>query len=267
MGNLTACLLHAFRVWDRPTRIAFTLALVLLGISIALAFFGPLDVRQPALIGAGGLFIVSQVLIMWGNRNMVTPYTRAQHAFLEGDFQSARDLLDAVRSNGKADVRDLTLLGNTYRQLGQLDASEDSLTEALRLRPNHHFPLYGFGRTLLIQGRYTEAVDTITRALEAGAPPVIQVDLGDAYFRQGVWEEARVTLKGVRPLVIEPHRALMVDYLLYRLEQGEPPAPAIIEAGLPYWQAESERFRHTPYGQALVDDVRQLQTLGGRANV
>ncbi len=266
MGNLTARLLSVFRAWDRPTRTALVMALVLLGISLLLALFGSDNVRQPALIGAGGLFIVTQVIILWGNRNMVTAFTQAQRAFLAGDFETARHLLEAVRSAGKADIRDLTLLGNTYRQLGELDASEESLTEALRLRPNHHFPLYGFGRTLLVLGRYKEAVDMLTRALEAGAPPIIQVDLGHAYYRQGMWEEARVTLKGVRPLVVEPHRALMVDYLLYQLEQGEP--PALVEVGLLYWHAESERFRQTPYGQALADDVRRMQTLGGnRADV
>jgi tetratricopeptide (TPR) repeat protein len=261
VGNLTAHLLRLFLAWDRPTRIALALSLVLLAMAVAFAVFGPSNIRQPALIGAGGLFIITQAIIMWGNRNMVTPYTQAQRAFLTGDFETARQLLEAVRASGKADMRDLTLLGNTYRQLGELDASEDSLTEALRLRPNHHFPLYGFGRTLLVQGRYSEAIDVLVRALEAGAPPIIQVDLGHAYYRQGMWEEALVALKGVKPLVIDPYRAFMVDYLLYQLEQGE--LPALVADGLVYWRAESERFRQTPYGQALADDVRQLQTLGG----
>jgi tetratricopeptide (TPR) repeat protein len=263
MGKLTARLLRALRAWDSPTQIALMLALALLGITLLVALFAAPDMRQPALIGAGGLLIVTQIIVMWGNRNMVTPYTQAQRAFLEGDFETSRHLLEVVRASGKADVRDLTLLGNTYRQLGNLEASEDSLTEALRLRSNHHFPLYGFGRTLLIQGRYAEAVDAITHALEAGAPPVIKVDLGDAYFRQELWDEAWSALEGVRPLVVEPHRALMVDYLLYRLGKGDAPAPDLIESGLPYWRAEAERFRQTPYGQALAADVRHVQTLGG----
>jgi tetratricopeptide (TPR) repeat protein len=263
MGNLTARLLRALRAWDRPTQIALVLALALLGITLLVALFGASDLRQPALIGAGGLLIVTQIIVMWGNRNMVTPYTRAQRAFLEGDFETARSLLETARASGKADMRDLTLLGNTYRQLGNLEASEDSLTEALRLRPNHHF-----GRTLLIQGRYAESVDAITHALEAGAPPIIKIDLGDAYFRQELWDEAWGALKGVRPLVVEPYRALMVDYLLNRLGKSDTPAPHLIEVGLPYWRAEAERFRQTPYGQALAADVRHLQTLGGgRADV
>jgi tetratricopeptide (TPR) repeat protein len=216
----------------------------------------------------GGLLIITQIVIMWGNRGMVTPYTKAQRAYLAEDFVTARQVLEVLHANGKADYRDLTLLGNTYRQFGYLGKSEEVLTEALQLRPNHHFPLYGFGRTLLVQGRYAEAIDALQRALAAGAPSVVQFDLGDACFRHEEWEQARRVLEGVTSLTEEPHRALMAAYLLYRLEAGEPPSAELVEAGLSYWRAECERFRQTSYGQALANDVRYMQTLGGgRADV
>jgi tetratricopeptide (TPR) repeat protein len=196
---------------------------------------------------------------MWANRGMVTPYTQAQRAYLAENFEAARDLLEALRMTGKSDARDLTLLGNTYRQLGQLEASAAVLREALELRPNLHFSLYGFGRTLLVQGRYTEAVDTLRHALEAGAPLVARFDLADAYFRQGLWEEARAMLQDIR--VEETYRLLMSQYLLYRLEVGGQPTPELIQSGLSYWRAHAERFRQTPYGQALADDIRHMQTL------
>lgn len=269
LGTITVRLLRAFRAWDRPTQIALVIALALLVAMGALAASGPLEWRPFAVIGAGGLLIVMQVIVLWGNRGLVAPYTRAQRAYLAGDFDTARSVLEAVRVGSKADMRELTLLGNTYRQLGQCDKSEEVLTEALRLRPNHQFPLYGFGRTLIVQGRYPEAIDAITRALEQGAPPVAQFDLGDAYFRQGLREEARAALGAVRPILEESYRALMADYLLYQLDGGKPPSPALIDAGLPYWRAEAERFHQTPYGQALADDVRHMQTLlgGGLADV
>ncbi len=268
MGLFTARLLRAFRAWDRPSQIALAAALTLLVVTLSVAAFGSAELRQLALIGAGGLLIITQIIVMWGNRGMVTPYTRAQRAYLAEDFETASELLEALRIDGKADFRELTLLGNTYRQLGQLGKSEEVLTEALRLRPNHKFPLYGFGRTLLVQGRYPAARDAFRRALEAGAPLVVQFDLGDACFRHEAWEEARRVLAGVSSVVEEPQRALMTVYLLYRLDWGEPPSAALVEAGLPYWRAEAERYRHTPYGQALANDVRHMQTLGGgRADV
>jgi tetratricopeptide (TPR) repeat protein len=263
MGRFTARLLQAVRQWDKPSQVALALALALLVVMLLVAAFGPPGLRQPALIGAGGLLIITQLIILWGNRGMVTPYTKAQRAYLDEDFETARQLLEGVRASGKADFRELTLLGNTYRQLGEVNLSEEVLTEALRLQPNHHFSLYGFGRTLLVQGKYTEAADAISRALAAGAPSVVQVDLGEAYYRQGLWDEARAALEEVTSLVEAAHRRLMADYLLYRLDHGEPPSEALIEAGLPYWRAEVERFRLTPYGRALADDVRRLQTLGG----
>jgi tetratricopeptide (TPR) repeat protein len=268
MGQFTARLLRAVRAWDRPSQIALTVAFTLLVVTLSAAALGPPELRQPAIIGAAGLLIVTQIIIMWGNRGMVTPYTRAQRAYLAESFETAVVLLEALRAEGRADYRDLTLLGNTYRQLGQLEKSEEVLTQALQLRPNHHFPLYGFGRTLLIEGRYAESIDAFRRALAAGAPLVVQFDLGDACFRLERWEEARRVLEGVTSLTEEPHRALMAVYLLYRLEWGQPPSAALVEAGLPYWRAEEERFRQTPYGQAIANDVRDMQTLGGgRADV
>src|SRR5262245_39829111 len=124
MGRFSARLIHIFRGWDKPSQIGLITALVLLLITLFIGTFGPLDLKQPARIGAVGLIIVIQVIIMWTNRGMVTPYTQAQRAYLAENFEAARDVLEAVRLAGKADARDLTLLGNTYRQLGQLEASE-----------------------------------------------------------------------------------------------------------------------------------------------
>jgi tetratricopeptide (TPR) repeat protein len=259
VGRLSARFVHIFLGWERSSQLSLLTALVLLLITLLIAAFGPSNLRQLARIGAVGLIIVIQVIIMWANRGMVTPYTQAQRAYLAENFESTRDLLEAVRVAGKADARDLTLLGNTYRQLGQLEQSEAVLRQALELRPNLHFSLYGFGRTLLVQGRYTEAMDVLRHALEAGAPSLAGLDLADAYFRQGLWEDARATLPGIQ--VEEPYRLLMSQYLRYRLEIGGPPTLELMQSGLSYWRAHAERFRQTPYGQALADDIRHMQTL------
>jgi tetratricopeptide (TPR) repeat protein len=262
MGNLTAFLLERFRAWERPAQTGFLLALALFFPALIVAAAGPESLRWPATIGAMGLVIVAQVIFMWANRGMVTPFTRAQRHYLNGEFAAARDLLQALREDGKADVRALTLLGNTYRQLGQLEDSEAVLSEAVDIRPNHYFPLYGFGRTLLVQGRYSAAVETIQRALDNGAEAIVYFDAAEAHYRQGEAEPARALLQQAQPHVQhEPHRALMTAYLLYRLDAGERPAAALIREGLAYWQNQAALFAHTPYGQAVAEDISGLQAL------
>lgn len=256
MGRLTASILRQFRTWERPAQIAFLLALILLIAAGLVIAVGPFSLRQPAVIGFFGLVIVAQVIYLWANRGMVTAYTQAQRAYLAEDFETARNLLEELRAGGKADMRVLTLLGNTYRQMGQLELGEAVLLEALDIQPNHHFPLYGFGRTLLVQGRYAEAVDALTQSLDAGAPPVVQLDLAEAYYRMGDAQQAIERLQAVS--TDEPHRALMSAYLRYRLGVGDRPDDALLQAGLPYWQASAERYRHTAYGQALLADVQAL---------
>jgi tetratricopeptide (TPR) repeat protein len=262
MQNVLSLVVQRWRAWDTPSKAGLMLAFLLL-ISATLAYGrAPAEWRTPILIGIGGLLLVIQIIFMWANRDMVTPFTRAQRLYLAGNFDEAQALLERGRSLDKADVAALTLLGNTYRQLGRLDESRTVLLEALDKRPEYHFPLYGFGRTLLAEGRYAEAAHALRRALDAGAPPGVHGDLGEALYRQGDHEGARAALRNA-PEGDDAARALMTAYLLYRLEAGAFPAPALVAAGLPYWQAVAARFAHTPYGEAVAADVEQLQTSGG----
>jgi tetratricopeptide (TPR) repeat protein len=261
MGRLTARLIAAFRAWERPAQIAFTSAIVLLLVTLVMLRAGPPELRQPALIGFFGLFFGAQIIFMWANRTMVTPYTQAQRRYLAEDFDGARTILETLHQGGKADVSSLTLLANTYRQLGLLDQSEEVVKRALEIRSFDHFPLYGFGRTLLVKGEYAQASARFREALEAGAPPIVEFDLGEALFRQGAADEARPYLERARLRTSEPFRLLMVDYLLYRMGLGEPPAAALLRAGLPYWRDHAQRFQHTLYGQTLALDVAAMQIL------
>lgn len=261
MGRLTAYLLRQFRTWDRSAQMAMILALALLLLIFSVIVWGPPHLRQPALIGFFGLVLSAQIIFMWGNRGMVTPYTQAQRCYLAEDFDSARQILENLWAADQADFRALTLLGNTYRQLGRLDESYEVLTKALDLRPSDPFPLYGIGRTLLIKGFYAEAADILNHALAAGAPPLVALDRAEALYRQGLYDEAQALLVAHRALATEPHRALMADYLLYRLSAGQVPARSLVESGLSYWRDHARRFHDTLYGQSLLEDVRYLETL------
>ncbi|MBI1279487.1 MAG: tetratricopeptide repeat protein [Anaerolineaceae bacterium] len=261
MGKITAYLIKAFRGWERSTQLAFITAFVLLLISFVVVAASSGSLRQNALIGFVGLIFALQIIFMWGNRSMVTAYTQAQRRYLAEDFVAARDILERHLSAGKSDVSSLTLLANTYRQLGMLGKSEEIVKKALALRPFDHFPLYSFGRTLLIRGLYAQAVDTLRQAIEAGAPSIVEFDLGEALYRNGDYDAAAEVLERVRDPRQEPFRLLMTDYLLYKMGRSAVPDVDEVNAGINYWRELAIRFAETSYGHTLADDVAFMQSL------
>jgi tetratricopeptide (TPR) repeat protein len=262
MGKFTAYLLSKLKNWDTPSKIAMTICLVLLVLTLITAATGGDRLRTPAIIGSMGLIVAAQGVFMWANRDMVASYTGAQRAYLAGDFKSARAILEAVQKNGQASAQVLTLLGNTYRQLGLTAESEAVLYEAVNNSPNHYFPLYGFARTLLVTGRYAESIDAFQRALENGAQTIVRFDLAEAYYRQGNWDDARNQLTQAKLYVHdEPHRALMTAFWLYKLEAGKRPSRRLTADGIGYWEAQAELFQETPYGDAVASDIDELLAL------
>ncbi len=160
-------------------------------------------------------------------------------------------------------MRALTLLGNTLRQLGDIGGSRAILSEALHKSPDHHYPMYGYGRTLLVDGQYAEAAAMFARALAAGAPEATRLDLAEAYWRAGQHEQAHAALeqsKALRPHV-EAHRQVRAAYLTAMM-QGKAPPPGDPQ-GVAFWEASAVRFGHTPYGRDLVVDVRRMQGASG----
>ncbi len=257
---LIARLRRDFDAWDRPSRIGFLMAVGLLVIAIALFFVAPEDQRQTIIIGIGALIVVTQIIVMWSNRGMISPITQAQRAFLRGDLESVLAQIEPLRAAGQADVRALTLLGNTYRQLGRVAESATVLSEAVNNSPNHHYPLYGFGRTLIVQGHYADGAAYIEQALEAGAPEIVRFDLSEAYYRQGQIEALMVALPDV-DVAGEDHRQLLIAFWRWRFAGAQPPEQSLIETGLPFWQGQAERFASTAYGVSVAEDVKLLKTL------
>lgn len=261
-----------FRSWDRPTQLAFALAVILFFIIMALGAALPPDSRDGALAGLAGVLVAMQLIVLWGNRNLVSSFTRAQRLYLAGEFAAARDLLESAPDLRPGDYKARALLGNIYRQMGDVDKSEEVLSAALQLAPDHHFVLYGFGRTLLSKGQYAEAARAIASALRGGAPDIVRVDLAEAGYRAGApRDQLLATLDAARAATArahqggEAHQALMLALLRWRLGQDEPPDPALIDAGLPYWEAAAARFALTPYGAALAEDIRELRLILSRA--
>ncbi len=247
-----------FQNWDRPTQIAFSLALILGIFGIIFTALAPQEQRFGLAIGVGALLLVAEIAVLWGGRGAVTPYSAAQHKYLAGDLDGARDILERARESGHADMRALTLLGATYRQFGALDQSAAVLYEALDKVPEHHYPLYNLGRTLLAMGRYIDAVALIEQAIVAGAPQTASFDLGEGLILAGQPENALPHL--VADHFQEAHRTAMVGWWRWQLGVDKnPPEAGVLRDGLPYWKAAAQRFEATPYGTAIEANIEAIQ--------
>lgn len=252
-------LLREIPKWDRASQIAVMIAFVLLIIDIVILATVP-DLQNPALIGFVGLALAIQGIFMWGNRNMVTPYTQAQRLFVAGEFEEVVTVLKQyIEDDPNALIDAFVLLGNTYRNLGQLHESEAILRVALARRKDYHFALYGVAKIRLVKGDYDEAIKHLETALANGAPDIIRFDLAHAMLRSGQETEAIEIFRDLATAE-DAHRALFSQYVLY-VDGGEKPKETLIEAGLPFWQAEVRRFGDTPYAEALAHDVRVLEQL------
>jgi tetratricopeptide (TPR) repeat protein len=261
MGILIG-LIKQIRTWETSAKIALAVNLSLLLLAVFILFTNE-TLRTPALIGAAGLLVALQGIVLWGNRNMVAPYTQAQRYYLVGEFERARDILradmDELAANGKNPTIDsLVLLGNSYRNLGQLRESESILRIAVARRPDYHFAQYGLAKTRQAVGDYNAAISYLSEALKQGAPAIIRFDLAFTQYLRGDDGAARAVLNSI-PETDEIHRMLMTTYLHHVLAQGLFPDAELIEAGLLFWEAEIERFGHMPYGRDLQVIIQRLQ--------
>lgn len=245
--------------WDTASKIALGLGIALLMLMLPLGFLGPEPIQLPARIGAFGLLLTIQLLVLWGNRRVISPYHQAQRHFINGDYVRARDILETVPESGRTSVDALVLLGNAYRHLGQFDQSRAALEHALGLKPDYHFALYGLGKLRLVAGDYEAAGRLIAKALLFGAPDVVQFDLGQAFYLLGDAEKSNHYFSNSRSAVAdEPSQAMMLDYYRYRMGAGKRPAVRAVRAHLRFWRQEALKHRQTPYGAALQKDVDAL---------
>lgn len=254
LGRITTAVITQFRAWDRASRAAFILALVLLVAVLVLGGRVPSDQRTVVWIGLIGLLVVMQGIFLYANRHMVTDVTRAQRMILAGDYAAAVALLEPHRLAEKPDPRALVLLGNAYRMLGDMTQSLEILTKAVQIAPHLHFARYSIGRTLMANGQYPEAADAFDAALERGAPDFAKIDLAEAQMRAG-FPVIDVSVQDG-----ESHVTLMAALIAWK---GGGPVPAVdlIERGLGPIARNAERFAHTPYGVALQADVDALNAL------
>lgn len=259
---------------DKRLRLVVGLSLVMaIGLFIMLGQ-ADADSRVPLAIGLAGLLALLQVMTLLRGRGHQGALLKAQQAFVDGRYEEAAGLLEGQleqnRANGQApSLKLVTILGNTYRQLGRLDESAELLQQAIEQFPGKGFPVYGLGRTRLAQGQYHEAAQLIEQALKLGARKAVRADLALAlYYAEA--DQSRiieVAQQTGRILNVENYRALMVNYLLAQFATH--PAEAQVAkrvmhntaAGLAYWQGEAKRHAATDFGQRLNADVRRIEAI------
>lgn len=242
-----------FPGYERPVQIALLSGLVLLAAALIALLAAPMEQRVGILIGMGALVVVMQAALLFANRHLVSAYTSAQRLYLAEDFAGAVAILETERAAGRADMRALTLLGNTYRQMGGLEASATVLYEALNKDPHHPFPLYGIGRTLLSGGQFSEAAASLQHALAAGAAPIAWLDVAEAAF---CLDDAATMQQALSNVVLSPEdvpHVWMADHLRWRAGAGD--KPVLSSTALRYWEAMAARFATTPYGRHLRTEL------------
>jgi tetratricopeptide (TPR) repeat protein len=250
MGHVIVHIIKNFRLWERPSQIAFLMALILALPALILAVIGDAAIRGYAVASLMASLFVAQLIFLWASRGMVSDYTRAQRHFLRQEFAQAQQILLLHLQKHPKDVQAMTLLGNTYRQQGDLDNSHRILLEAINIQPMNYFPLYGFGRTLLVAGQFEQALQTFQRARQAGGHDITYFDIGESAYYLGDMTTAREALNmGLTRATGDDNRVWMARALLCMMDQS--PLPPLTDASRAYWTAQAHLFAHTPYGEAL----------------
>lgn len=204
--------------------------------------------------------MAAQYVILFGTNMRGRQLNEAQRAFLEGRFDQVIQRLEEEPPTAKS----LTLMGNAYRMKGDTQRSTQILRDAVQQAPNDPFPLYGLGRVLLAQGKYGEAVSFMTKALEHGARKATRVDLALALYLAQDDEAQHAAKQAGRILRLEEYRALILNYVLFKLEQQPDVALQVMKNtsdGLAVWQAEAERHHDTAYCKDLQTIIAEIEHL------
>ena len=245
--------------WDRSSRLSLYLAVILLALLLLAGFVGPDAIKLPARLGAFGLLLTLQLVVLWGNRRAISPYHEAQQHYIRGEYESARDLLEPVPEDQRESVDALALLGNCYRQLGQLEESRAAIKRALELKPNYHYALYAAGKLSQVSGDYHDARAYFEGALAAGTPELVHFDLGQVCYYLGSDDAAAHLRKFKAASLDEPAKMVMATYYLLDISKTGVWSPFLTEGDITFWLDEAKRYQQTEYGKRLLADIKRLQ--------
>lgn len=261
MIHLVRRIWRDFPTWERRVQIAVGLAIFLLLVAVVALFAAPREARLPILIGAFGLVVVTQIAVLYAYRGMVNAYTQAQRFYLAADYAKTVSTLKLAQTGKPLSTPAQVLLGNAYRQLGQLESSRSILSEVLNNAANtqvsNHHAMYALGRTLIALGEYEDAAAQFQAALNAGAPKAVQLDLAEAFYRAQNLEGVHGALSGIdrESDLVEVPRLWLYDWLCVRTINTPLPASALTKQALPFWRGVAAQFADTAYGRDVARDL------------
>lgn len=235
---------RSFRTWGRPFQIAALTALIVLVLAVVAVFFGPLDLRVPALVSVFGSVIAFQLLVMWSLRGMQTAQSLAWGAFRRGEFEECIRILEKERADGKTNRSQLHLLAIAHKQLGRLSESEALARELIAEDAEKPTAWRILGQVLMIEGRWEEAAPALERASHTHADS--QVELGLLQYIRREREAAAIEIRDA----LDKKQCTASHDWLARIILGD--VPHLNDDAGDYWKDEAARFSQTEYGAALV---------------
>jgi tetratricopeptide (TPR) repeat protein len=125
------------------------------------------------------------------------PYTdAATRAYLNGRFQSCRELFELVIERHPGDADTMCRLGNVHLRLDDPAAAADIFRRATELNGNNPYAHRMLGFSLMKTGSLGEAVDSLKKSIELAPTNADgRVVLGKLYFDLGEEEQAEEQLK------------------------------------------------------------------------
>jgi tetratricopeptide (TPR) repeat protein len=150
-------------------------------------------------------------------KNALASYKKAQESAQAGKNQEAIDQLQQAISEYPKFMLAYSELGVQYMAVGDLAKAEESLTSALKLKPDAFDPLMNYGITLVRLNRFSEAIPQLRAAIKLKEQSAIgHYYLGRALAYQKRYDDAIAELNLAIQLggnqMKESHRYLAASY-------------------------------------------------------
>lgn len=170
-----------------------------------------------ALSGAA-LILLTVVAVMWLRNSLTaveTELDRSRNLYYAGHYTEAvRRLREYVVTN-PTDYESRLLLAQGLLQLQQPQPAAGYLRNVLATHPDDPAATYWLGRALSEDGKYEQAEQTLTSATNNEYRARILLALGENYYRQSRFQEARSTINEAMKLgsTLDTPEAYRANYL------------------------------------------------------
>jgi tetratricopeptide (TPR) repeat protein len=220
-------------------------------------------------------FIAGMIALRLWRRDVVKQLyawrTPALALLQQGEYRKLIRALEDEATAGRGHPDKLAMVALAYIELNKWDDADKVLRQATAIAPDFASVNGAIGSLRRHQARYAEAVEAIRKALAFEANANSSYYLGLCQYLAGDREGARATL---RPILDNPELIrqgkVVGAYLLGQIAEVEgdstaarvwydrmaDDAPKVI----PALEDEMRRHKQTPYGEALKDLVRGMQT-------